>query len=144
MKVSAEALAVYDQVNAAWKEAGIPTNIYSAPFRGQPESHADPKIAREFIEWALRYYPGIWSSPISFKEATGICNTWPVSSWGRWTVNVEKGYFDVAHMLSHYVWVVRARRLRKIGHKVPHAHHTLEHAEIEMRFSQKMIEMAGC
>jgi len=143
MEVSRAAMEVYEQINAEWDAAGIPTNHYDLPFRRSDEHHADPETCIQFIRWALAYYPGIYLGPdVSFEIVTGNRDTW--KHGGRrnpWTVNPQKGYFSVSHMVSHWVWIKRRDRLKARGHQVPRAHHTFEHAEIELRFSRKLIGM---
>lgn len=138
MKVSAEAATLYERVNQVWRDAGIPLNRYSQQLWDKRHHIEDTAAALRFVNAAGEIeWGGIqrwtWRPVNRVKITTGNRITWvELTSDGKeLQLNTSKGWFDLVHLYSHYLW----QRFKGWKH-YPSSAHNADHAAMELRLSK--------
>lgn len=129
MRVSKEAREIYERTNKDWEDRGFLLNPESCEL--PQDHHLDFDEAVRFVKYA-HAHEGV-EIPKRFRRGSGNRMTWPRS--GEWTINPVKGWHDLVHMVSHWIWLKKSRT----GQHKKRAHHCAEHAALEARLSDQFF-----
>lgn len=108
-------MAAYDSVNGAW---------------GRPRAELPPITEREAITACKRLYRLAFKKPFTGKVKITSGNRYTYIRRGILYVNPDRGWWDVAHGMSHYA------SFRLYPGKKPHSH---QHAHLERTIIEHIV-----
>ena len=130
MRLSREAMSIYEDTHQIWRDNNI------APHH---ESYHNQKVDFDIAKKAIKKF---WKSESPkkigfltlFKETRGNRRTW-VERYKSTTlkINTESGWAHIVHDVSHLIWYRKGFWKKK-------PHHCADHAILERRFARLVVE----